>query len=238
MLKIIVNWRFILIETFEKIIRYKFRNKKILKEALTHSSFANENKEKELQFNERLEFLGDSVLSIVVSEYIFLKLPDLPEGELTKIRARIVCEASLSEAAKSIKLGDFIMLGRGEELTGGRERPSILADGFEAVLAAIYLDGSFSRVKKFILDIMGDKINNAINGDLLLDYKTKLQEKIQAKTRKKLSYHIYKEKGPDHNKTFYVEVRLDKKILGKGKGSNKKEAEQAAAKVAMAKGKY
>jgi len=226
------------LKELENKLNIKFGNQNLLRRALTHKSFANENSDLNIKDNERLEFLGDSVLSIVVSEYIFLKLPDLPEGELTKIRARIVCEASLSEAAKSIKLGDFIMLGRGEELTGGRERPSILADGFEAVLAAIYLDGSFSRVKKFILDIMGDKINNAINGDLLLDYKTKLQEKIQAKTRKKLSYHIYKEKGPDHNKTFYVEVRLDKKILGKGKGSNKKEAEQAAAKVAMAKGKY
>ena len=227
-----------MIETFEEIIGYKFSNKKILNEALTHSSYANENKEEALQFNERLEFLGDSVLSIVVSEYIFLKLPDLPEGELTKIRARIVCEASLSEAAREIRLGSFIKLGRGEVLTGGRERPSILADGFEAVLAAIYLDGSFARAKKFILKIMENKIDHAISGDLLLDYKTKLQERIQAKTRKKLSYHIYKEKGPDHNKTFYVEVRLDKKVLGKGKGSNKKEAEQAAAKIAMIKEKY
>jgi len=238
MLKVLVNWRSVVIETFEKIIGYKFKNKRILKEALTHSSYANENKEEELQFNERLEFLGDSVLSIVISEYIFLKLPDLPEGELTKIRARIVCEAALSKTAKKIQLGEFLKLGRGEELTGGRTRPSILADGFEAVLAAIYLDGSFSRIKKFILDLMEDKINNAINGEMLLDYKTKLQERIQAKTRKKLSYHIYKEKGPDHNKTFFVEVRLDKKILGKGKGSNKKEAEQAAAKIAMEKEKF
>lgn len=227
-----------MIGNFEESIGYHFKDRKILLEALTHSSFANENKDQQLQFNERLEFLGDSVLSIVISEYIFINLPHLPEGELTKIRARIVCEASLSETARQIELGNYIRLGRGEEMTGGRKRSSILADGFEALIAAIYLDGSFAIVKAFILELMADKIENAINGEILLDYKTKLQEQIQAKTRKKLSYHIYDEKGPDHNKTFYVEVRLDNKILGKGIGSNKKEAEQEAAKTAIKKGLY
>lgn len=227
-----------MIKKFEKSISYEFDNKDIIREALTHSSYANENKEDDVKFNERLEFLGDSVLSIVVSEYIFKELPDLPEGELTKIRARIVCEASLAEVARKIELGKYIKLGRGEELTGGRKRSSILADGFEAILASLYLDSGFEKTKIFILEIMKEKIDEAINGEILLDYKTKLQEKVQAKTKDKLSYHIYDENGPDHNKTFFVQVKLNDVVLGKGQGSNKKEAEQAAAKEAIKEGRF
>jgi ribonuclease-3 len=139
------------IERFEEVIGYVFRNKKLISEALTHSSYANENKNKTMQFNERMEFLGDSVLSLVISEYIFKKLPNLPEGELTKIRARIVCETSLADVAGEIELGKYIMLGRGEELTGGRNRSSILADGFEAVLASIFLDSNFELKKALVV---------------------------------------------------------------------------------------
>ncbi|MDM8534740.1 ribonuclease III [Clostridiaceae bacterium HSG29] len=227
-----------MIESFEKVIGYVFNNKELITEALTHSSYANENKSKGVQFNERMEFLGDSVLSLVVSEYIFTKLQKLPEGELTKIRARIVCETSLAMVANEIELGNHIRLGRGEELTGGRKRSSILADGFEAVLAAIYLDSNFEIAKKFILRIMKDKIEEGVNGEILIDYKTRLQEIVQSKTKNKLSYNIYNEEGPDHNKTFFVEVKLKELVLGKGKGSNKKEAEQKAAKEAIKEAKF
>ncbi len=227
-----------MIESFEKVIGYVFKNKKLIEEALTHSSYANENKNRNMQFNERMEFLGDSVLSLVISEYIFLKLPTLPEGELTKIRAKVVCETSLADVAQSIELGKHIMLGRGEELTGGRNRLSILADGFEAVLASIFLDSNFEVAKEFILRIMEDKIEEGVNGEILIDYKTKLQEKVQAKTKSKLSYLIYNEEGPDHNKTFFVEVRLKDVVLGRGTGSNKKEAEQKAAKEAIKKEEF
>jgi len=226
------------IESFEKVIGYVFNNKKLITEALTHSSYANENKSKGVQFNERMEFLGDSVLSLVVSEYIFKRLQKLPEGELTKIRARIVCETSLAAVANEIELGNHIRLGRGEELTGGRKRSSILADGFEAVLAAIFLDSDFETIKEFILRIMKDKIDEGVNGEILIDYKTKLQEIVQSKTKNKLSYDIYNEEGPDHNKTFFVEVKLKDLVLGKGKGSNKKEAEQKAAKEAIKEAKF
>ncbi|MGM0380096.1 MAG: ribonuclease III, partial [Bacillota bacterium] len=173
------------------------------------------------------------VLSLVISNYLFKKFPDIPEGQLTKLRAKIVCEPSLADVAKSIELGESLKLGHGEEITGGRSRTSILADGFEAVLAAIYLDNDFKTVEKFILDIMETKINQAVSGDLLLDYKTRLQEIIQSQTTKNLNYQLYDEKGPDHNKTFYVHVMLEDKILGSGEGSNKKEAEQQAAKEAI-----
>lgn len=222
-----------MIKNFEKNINYYFNNKEIIKEALTHSSYANETQDNNVKFNERLEFLGDSVLSLVISNYLFKKFPDIPEGQLTKLRAKIVCEPSLADVARSIQLGDSLKLGRGEEITGGRTRTSILADGFEAVLAAIYIDNDFVTVEKFILDIMESKINQAVSGDLLLDYKTRLQEIIQSQTTKNLNYQLYDEKGPDHNKTFYVHVMLEDKILGSGKGSNKKEAEQQAAKEAI-----
>jgi len=235
MLKIIVNWRFILIETFEKIIGYKFSNKKILKEALTHSSYANENKEKELQFNERLEFLGDSVLSLSVSTYIFNKFSDFPEGELAKMRAVIVSAPILAEVAKRIELGQFLFLGKGEEMTGGRERDSILADTMEAIFGALYLDQGFAAASDFILDLLKIDIINVAEGNHIQDYKTMLQEVIQENGNHRPEYEVVDEEGPDHNKTFIVAVKLNEDSLGSGQGSSKKEAEQEAAKVALDK---
>ena len=191
------------IAQFENIIGYRFNNKEYILEALTHSSYSNENKG--YNFNERLEFLGDSILSIVISDYLFKKETELPEGELTKLRANIVCEESLSEVAISIKLGEYMLLGKGEEATGGRERISILADAFEAVIAAIYLDGGLREASKFILTYMKDII----------------------------WYKLIDEKGPDHNKKFVMQVGIDSKILGFGEGKSKKEAEQVAARKAL-----
>ena len=218
---------------FEENIDYKFNNKEYILEALTHSSYSNENKR--YNFNERLEFLGDSVLSIVVSDYLFKNEKELPEGELTKLRASIVCEESLSEVANNIKLGEYMLLGKGEEATGGRERISILADAFEAVIAAIYLDGSIEDAKKFILTNMEDIILDARRGKIFRDYKTHLQEVLQGKGESNIWYKLIDEEGPDHNKRFIMEVGINKDVLGVGEGKSKKEAEQFAARVALNK---
>ena len=221
------------IAQFENIIGYRFNNKEYILEALTHSSYSNENKR--YNFNERLEFLGDSVLSIVVSDYLFKNEKDLPEGELTKLRASIVCEESLSEVANQIKLGDFMLLGKGEEATGGRERISILADAFEAVIAAIYLDGSIEDARNFILNNMKSIISDARRGKIFRDYKTHLQEVLQGKGESNIWYKLIDEKGPDHNKRFIMEVGTNNDVLGIGEGKSKKEAEQLAARVALDK---
>ncbi|ABW19002.1 ribonuclease III [Alkaliphilus oremlandii] len=223
------------IKEFQKIIGYQFKNLSIINEALTHSSYTNEYRKKQVQNNERLEFLGDSVLGIVVSEYIYLKYKDLPEGELTKIRANVVCEPSLGNQAKEIKLGQYLLLGKGEEATGGRDRVSILADAFEAVIGALYLDGGIAVAGKFILDMLTRSIELAIEGNLFRDYKTDLQEILQSKYDEKISYKVVSEVGPDHNKTFEVEILLGEKSLGMGEGKSKKEAEQRAAKSALKK---
>lgn len=219
------------IDKFETIINYKFGNKEYILEALTHSSYSNENKN--YDFNERLEFLGDSVLSIVVSEYLFKHEKDLPEGELTKLRANIVCEESLSEAAYEINLGEHMMLGKGEEATGGRQRISILADAFEAVIAAIYLDGGLESAKKFILNHMENIIIDSRKGKIFRDYKTHLQEVLQGKGESNIWYKLIDEKGPDHNKRFVMQVGINEEVLGTGEGKSKKEAEQLAARVAL-----
>ena len=216
---------------FENIIGYKFKNREYILEALTHSSYSNENKE--YNFNERLEFLGDSVLSIVISDYLFKTETELPEGELTKLRANIVCEESLSEASININIGQYMLLGKGEEATGGRERISILADAFEAVIAAIYLDGGFEEASKFILTYMKDIITNSRRGKIFRDYKTHLQEVLQSKGEVNIWYKLIDEKGPDHNKKFVMQVGMDNKILGFGEGKSKKEAEQVAARKAL-----
>ena len=218
---------------FEKIIDYKFKNKEYILEALTHSSYSNENKK--YNFNERLEFLGDSVLSIVVSDYLFNNEKELPEGELTKLRASIVCEESLSEVANKINLGEYMLLGKGEEATGGRERISILADAFEAVIAAIYQDGTIEDAKKFILANMEYLISDARRGKIFRDYKTHLQEILQGKGENNIWYKLVDEKGPDHNKRFVMEVGINEEVLGLGEGKSKKEAEQSAAKFALDK---
>ena len=216
----------------EKRINYTFQNRELIYEALSHSSYANE-KKKQRRSNERLEFLGDSVLSVVVSQYLFTHYPDLPEGELTKIRAALVCEKSLHRFALQIGLGEFLMLGKGEEHTGGRERPSILADAFEAVIAAIYLDGGLEAARKHILRFLPKNIPE--NRSLLFgDYKTALQEVIQKNPEEKVEYVLRSETGPDHDKSFVVEVRLNSNVIGKGNGKSKKEAEQMAAKEALA----
>ena len=221
------------IELFEQKINYEFKNKEYILEALTHSSYSNKNKN--YPFNERLEFLGDSVLSIVISDYLFKKETKLPEGELTKIRANIVCEESLSEVSKNIHLGKYMLLGKGEEATGGRERISILADALEAVIAAIYLDGGIKCAREFILTNMEKIINDSIKGKIFRDYKTCLQEVLQSNGENNIWYKLIEEKGPDHNKRFVMEVGINDTVLGVGEGKSKKDAEQVAAKCALDK---
>ncbi len=218
-------------EQFEKLCGYKFNNIEYLKTALTHSSFANEAKNK-ATCNERLEFLGDSVLSIVVSDYIFKNCPNMPEGDLTKLRASLVCEKSLSTYAQSIKLGSFLMLSRGERHSGGATRASILADAFEALIAAIYLDGGLENARKFVLNFVVPDIENP-KPKSFKDYKTSLQEIVQKNPEERLEYVLAGESGPDHNKHFVVEVHLNSNVIGKGGGKSKKEAEQQAAREAM-----
>lgn len=216
--------------SLEERIGYQFQNHKYLDIALTHSSYANEVK-KNLSSNERQEFLGDAVLSIIVSDYLFNTF-HLAEGDLTKLRAAMVCEKSLCEFAEEIGLGQFLKLGRGEEMMGGRTRPSILADAFEALIAAIYLDGGIESARKFVLGFVTDTIENrsefAFN-----DYKTMLQEITQKNPEEKLTYVLVEESGPDHNKKFVVEVHLNSNVIGAGEGGSKKSAEQAAAREAL-----
>ena len=216
---------------FEKKIGYTFKNKELLHEALSHSSYANEHKHGR-NSNERLEFLGDSVLSIVVSEHLFSHFRHLPEGELTKIRASLVCEKALYEFSKKIDLGNFIFLGKGEENSGGRNRPSIVADAFEAVIAAVYLDGGMENAKKYVLGFIPKDLDKN-SSKKLNDYKTVLQEIIQRNPEEKVEYVLTGESGPDHNKLFEVQVRLNSNVIGTGQGRSKKLAEQMAAKEAL-----
>lgn len=217
---------------FEKIIDYKFKNQKLLKEALTHSSYANEHKEHNIKCNERLEFLGDAVLSIVVADYIFEHMPNLPEGELTKLRAALVCEKALYKFGKEINLGDYLLLSKGERNGGGAERPSIVSDAFEAVIAAIYLDGGMEPAKKHILRFVIPEIKNKKTKPFK-DYKTTLQEIVQKNPGEKLVYRLVSESGPDHDKHFVFEVLLNSNSVGTGGGRSKKEAEQNAAREAL-----
>ncbi|MBR6242798.1 MAG: ribonuclease III [Ruminococcus sp.] len=218
------------IEELEKRINYTFKNKDLIHQALSHSSYANE-KRQHGGSNERLEFLGDSVLSIVVSDFLYKNL-NVPEGELTKMRASLVCEKSLHIFAQKIGLGEFLLLGKGEENTGGRERPSILADAFEAVIAAIYLDGGIENAAKHILRFMPNDIVRK-KRPVFSDFKTVLQEVVQKNPEEKVEYVLIGEEGPDHNKRFVVEVCLNSQVIGKGKGRSKKDAEQLAAKEAL-----
>ena len=218
------------IDALQEKIGYKFKNKNLIEQALSHSSYANERKQPGGS-NERLEFLGDSVLSIVVSDFLYKNL-NVAEGELTKMRASLVCEKSLHIFAKQINLGDYLHLGKGEENTGGRERPSILADAFEAVIAAIYLDGGMEAAAKHILHFMPEDIHHFVK-PAFSDFKTVLQEIVQKNPEEKVEYVLIGEEGPDHNKRFVVEVRLNSQVIGKGSGRSKKEAEQLAAKEAL-----
>ena len=220
-----------MMNNIEEIIKYEFRESAYLKTALSHSSYANESKSG-IKCNERLEFLGDSVLSIVVSEYLFERYKNQPEGDLTKLRAALVCEKSLHKFALKIDLGKFMYLGKGEERTGGRQRPSILADAFEALIAAIYLDGGFTPAKEFVLPFIVEALEHEMEEELH-DYKTALQEIIQKNPEEHVEYKIIEESGPDHDKRFTMAVMLNSNMIGKGTGKSKKQAEQLAAKEAL-----
>lgn len=218
------------ITDFETIIGYSFKNKDLLKTALTHSSYANENK---LPCdNERLEFLGDSVLGFVTAEYLFSEFKSRPEGELTKLRAAVVCEKSLFKFAEKISLGEYIFMGKGEEHSGGRNRPSIVSDAFEAVIAAVYLDGGMAAVKPYILDFIKEAVKREAN---FKDNKSLLQEEIQKNKGNTIVYEEIGESGPDHEKVFVFAVKLNGEVIGEGQGKSKKEAEQAAAGNALLK---
>lgn len=210
----------------ETMIGYTFKDKGLLRTALTHTSYANEAKTK-MSSNERLEFLGDSVLSVVVADYLFHNEKSLPEGELTRRRAALVCEPALDGFARQIGLGDALLLGRGEEMSGGRSRPSILADAFEALIAAIYLDGGVEAARTFILPFVKE---GAGTED---DYKTRLQEVVQQNPEERLRYVVAAENGPDHDKSFTVDVYLNSNCIGTGTGHSKKAAEQHAARQAL-----
>lgn len=221
------------VKEFEETLGVKFTNLSYLKKALTHSSFANQYKDTE--YNERLEFLGDSVLQLCITEYLFKNYTEKSEGELTKIRSLIVCENSLFEVAKGLNLGNYIRMSKGEELTGGRQRTSIQADAVEAVLAAIYLDKGLEFTRAFILDKFKDIIDKAINNEIILDFKTKLQEHLQKNGEVQIKYDLVKFEGPPHRRKFYTRVLINDECMGEGEGYSKKEAEQASAKQALEK---
>jgi len=216
----------------ENGLGYVFSNKKLLENALTHSSYANERK-KGCSSNERLEFLGDSILGFVVADFLFRGNPDKPEGDLTRIRADLVCERNLAKAANSIRLGQFLLLGHGEEHGGGRSRDSILADAMESVLAAAYLDGGFAASKGIVERLILTDLPKGRPGNF--DYKTMFQELVQREKDQLIHYELTGEKGPDHDKLFMVDVLLNGKVVGCGQGRSKKKAEQAAAEEAVAK---
>lgn len=216
---------------FESAIGYVFQNKQLLERALTHSSFANEQRNSK-ESNERMEFLGDAVLSLAVSEHIFSSY-HLPEGELTRIRASLVCEEALFEFARQVDLGSYLFLGKGERQMGGGKRPSVLADAFEAVIAAIYLDGGFTKASEFVLKFVKSALSSEESVKAHFDYKTKLQEIVQKNPGENLRYALVDESGPDHKKTFEVQVFLNSNCIGTGVAGTKKRAEQLAAKEAL-----
>lgn len=218
------------LKELEKRIGYHFQDEKLLKQALTHSSYTNERKINKTENYERLEFLGDAVLELVSSEFLFREHPDIPEGDLTKMRAAMVCEPSLAFCAKDLELGMFIRLGKGERSAGGRERDSIISDVMEAVIGAIYLDGGMECAKAFIV---GHIMSDLEDKQLFYDSKSRLQELMQGKLRKEFCYELLDESGPEHHKTFRVLVRTEEEILGEGSGRTKKAAEQQAAYKAL-----
>ncbi len=220
-----------MIKDLEEALGYRFKNITLLQNALTHSSYANERWHDSLRSNERLEFLGDSILGMTVAEHLYRNFPDRPEGELTRMRADMVCETSLAKVATQINLGAHLLLGNGEEQGGGRNRASILADAVESVIAASFLDGGMTAaegiIRRFILsNVPSGRMQNQ-------DYKTALQELVQQKKNQQLSYTLVGENGPDHDKQFFVEVSLNGQVVGRGTGSSKKRAEQDAARAAI-----
>lgn len=218
------------LETFERTIGYRFKDRKLLTQALTHSSYANEKKLGKLGCNERLEFLGDAVLELISSDFLYKKYPGIPEGELTKKRASMVCEPSLAFCAREFGLPSYLYLGKGEDMTGGRNRDSIVSDATEALLGAIYLDGGYESANAFVQRFI---LNDIEHKQLFYDSKTILQEMVQEFSANPVEYILIKEEGPDHNKNFQVEVRVDGEKKGCGSGHTKKAAEQAAAYQAI-----
>ncbi len=220
---------------FEEKIGYHFQDGRLLKQALTHSSYANERHMGKQADNERLEFLGDAVLEIVSSEFLYHRYPDYPEGELTRLRASMVCEPALAFCTRDLDLGRYLLLGKGENQTGGRERKSILSDALEAVIGAIYLDGGFASAKEFIFQFV---LNDIEHKQLFFDSKTILQELVQGNYNQQLQYFLVREEGPDHDKKFVVEARIGDTIYGQGTGRTKKSAEQEAAYQTLMKLKH
>ena len=218
------------LEEIENKLGYHFHDRRLLEHALCHSSYANERHWDKLMNNERLEFLGDAVLELATSEYLYQNYPTMPEGEATRTRASIVCEQTLALCARDLGLGEWLRLGKGEELTGGRDRDSITSDAMEALLGAIYLDGGFANAKEFVHHFI---LNDIEHKKLFYDSKTILQEQIQSETEEPIHYELVKEEGPDHNKRFTVNVVLGEKVLGSGSGRTKKAAEQEAAYRAL-----
>lgn len=214
------------LQELERTICYQFKEHGLFVQALTHSSYANEHRWNHSRCNERLEFLGDAVLEIVTSDFLYHKYEDLPEGDLTKIRASIVCEPTLAYCAGDISLGEYLLLGKGEEATGGRSRNSVVSDAMEALIGAIYLDGGFANAKEFIHHFI---LNDIEHKQLFYDSKTILQEMVQSRSSEGLSYEILREEGPDHNKSFEVCARIGGAEIGRGTGRTKKAAEQVAA---------
>lgn len=220
------------LEVLQKELGYEFKNIKLLKKALTHTSYAYENK---VESNEKLEFLGDSILEFVSSEYLYENYTKLKEGEMTKVRATVVCEKSLYKVAKMHNFSDSLYLGKSEKMSGGKTRPAILADSVEAIIAAMFLDGGLEPVKKFIIENLKDDIESATKHVGIKDYKTVLQEKLQEHGEVLIQYNIINEKGPDHDKSFESEVKCNGKVLATGSGKSKKQAEMQAAKKALEK---
>ena len=219
----------------ESIINYKFQKPELLGQAFVHSSFVNEQQLDALDNNERLEFLGDAVLSIIVSDYIYKEFPDLTEGELTRLRASVVCEASLSKQARNMNLGKFLQMGKGETSSGGANRDSILCDLYESVLGAIYLDGGYKQACIYVMNSLKAEIHSMKGLDWIADPKTHLQEQLQKTSSEPIEYNVIHESGPAHSKLFKVQLSQSGKLLGEGEGKNKKEAEQNAARNAIEK---
>ena len=222
------------LQSFCQALGVQMHDLELLDMALTHTSYAHEAKQHpKPQHNERIEFLGDSVLSIIVSTYMYNNFPELAEGQLTKMRAHLVCEYSLFEYAKKIHLGDYLKLGKGEDFTGGRERPSILADAFESVLGAVYLDQGMEVARTYLLGLMQPEIDYICRHGIFNDYKTRLQEYLQRDGEVEITYRLLGSSGPEHNKVFTSEVIFEGKVVGKGQGHSKKDAEQHAAQQAL-----
>lgn len=219
----------------ETTLGYTFKKKSILRDALTHKSFAHEKQKDHINFNERMEFLGDAVLELIISEYLYTTYSEFTEADLSKIKAYVVQEASLAETAKHLKIGSYLRLGKGEEMTGGREKPSLLADAFEAILAAIYFDGGLKNAKKFVLTHLTHKVTKLASKNFVFDFKTNLQEVAQAQFGVLPKYVTHNEEGPEHKKVFEVKVYINDNYLGSGKGRTKKAAAQEAAEAGLRK---